>query len=183
MELSPQESRVCQSRQKGFNLIDLLIVVAIVCITAGMGLPSLQALLSETRATTYITALSRDIMYMRTYAINQGHAVTICPLEGSKCIKDWSKNLHVFIDDDMNRVRATNEQIIKVIDDPKVGDYFEYPRIGITFRSDGSINGFQSGTFRYCPDTKDSLLSVGLTINQAGRSRIRTQGIRCKGRL
>lgn len=180
MQLIPVPARTQKTSQRGFNLIDLLIVVAILSITAGIGLPSLTSLLSESRTKTYITSLSRDIMYMRTFAISKSAPVTICPLKGSKCVGDWTKNISVFIDKDMNRVKATDEKLLKVIDDPKPGDFFSYPRIGITFRADGSINGFQSGTFRYCPQTKDSQFSLGLTVNQAGRPRLRTKKIKCK---
>lgn len=180
MQLINPTLRTSKTLQQGFNLLDLMIVVAIVSITAGIGLPSFQSLLSESRAHMYVKSLSRDLMFMRTYAISQGHSVTICPLEGAECQGDWSQNIKIFIDNDLNRIKGTKEKVIKVIDDPKLTDYFSYPRTGLTFRPDGSINGFQSGTFRYCPDTKDSLLSVGLTINQAGRQRFRDRKIKCK---
>ncbi len=177
---SDANSPLYRRLQKGFNLLDLLIVVAIVAITAGMGLPSLTSLLSESRAHHYLSSLSRDLIYMRSYAVNYGVDVTICPLKGAQCVNDWQRDIHIFIDKDRNRARNSDEKLLKVIDAPTKGDHFNYPRIGLTFRPDGSINGFQSGTFRYCPDTKDSVFSAGLVVNQAGRSRIKTKKIKCK---
>ena len=128
----------------------------------------------------FMRAFARDIGYIRTYAISHGMNVTICPLDGPKCKNDWSKDISIFIDNDLNRFRGNHERLLKVIDDPKPGDTFTYPRVGVTFRSDGSINGFQSGTFRYCPDTLDSPFSKGLVVNQAGRPRFRSDKVRCK---
>jgi type IV fimbrial biogenesis protein FimT len=168
------------SNQHGLTLIDLLIVVAILSVTMGLTLPSLQSTLSESRAEMYMKSLSRDIMYMRTYAITQGNAVTICPLDGPKCINDWSKNISIFVDNNLDRIKGQNERMLKLVDDPGKRDTFTYPRRGITFRNDGSINGFQSGTFRYCPGVIDSPFSKGLVVNQAGRSRYRVKKIKCK---
>lgn len=164
----------------GFSLIDLLITLVIVSITAGLTLPSLTTTLAESRAEMYMRSLSRVILYSRAYAITQGHAVTICPLKGNRCIDDWSEKISVFADRDMNRSKSDNERMLKRLDDPDKRDILTYPRLGITYRSDGSINGYQSGTFRYCPLTKDSIYAKGLVINQAGRPRYRKEDIVCE---
>ncbi|MFT4927975.1 MAG: type IV fimbrial biogenesis protein FimT [Phenylobacterium sp.] len=164
----------------GLTLIDLLITIAIVSITAGLTLPSLTQTLAESRAQMYMKSLGRVIMYTRSYAITQGHAVTICPLVGGKCKIDWSKNISVFIDRNMDRRKSQDERLLKVVDDPGQQDYLTYPRRGITYRPDGSINGYHSGTFRYCPLTKTSEFSKGLVVNQAGRPRFRNKNIECK---
>jgi type IV fimbrial biogenesis protein FimT len=173
--------RVCSLKAKaGFTLIDSLIVIAILAMTMGFGWPSLQSTLDESRTDMYMKTLSRDIMYMRVYAITQGTPVTLCPLKGGKCIKDWKEKISVFIDYNMDRKMGGKDRLLKLLDDPRKGDYFSYPRIGLTFRSDGSINGFQSGTFRYCPVDKNSLMSKGLVVNQAGRPRYRQKKVKCK---
>ena len=164
----------------GVTLIDLLITIAIVSITAGLSLPSLTQTLAETRAEMYMKSLSRVIIYTRIYAITQGHAVTICPLKGSECSTDWSENISVFVDRNMDREKASDERLLKLVDDPAKNDFLTYPRRGITFRSGGSINGYQSGTFRYCPLEKTSQFSKGLVVNQAGRPRYRKEKIKCK---
>lgn len=164
----------------GFSLIDLLITIAIVSITAGLSLPSLTSTLAESRAEMYMKSLSRVILFTRSYAITQGHAVTICPLKGSKCNPDWTENISVFIDKNMDRKKGSDERLLKVVDDPGKQDFFSYPRRGITYRSDGSINGYQSGTFRYCPLDKHSEFSKGLVVNQAGRPRYVKKEVECK---
>jgi type IV fimbrial biogenesis protein FimT len=168
------------NKTRGVTLIDLLITIAIVSITAGLSLPSLTQTLAESRAQMYMKSLSRVIMYTRTYAITQGHAVTICPLKNSKCDTDWSKGISVFTDPNMDRRKSKNERIVKILDDPGKNDFLTYPRRGITFRPDGSINGYQSGTFRYCPLQKTSQFSKGLVVNQNGRPRYRSKGITCE---
>ncbi len=179
---SQNSSRTLHSlrNKAGFTLIDSLIVIAILAMTMGFGWPSLQSTLAESRTEMYMKTLSRDILYMRVYAINHGTPVTLCPLKGGKCIKDWQEKISVFIDYNMDRKMGGKDKLLKLLDDPRKGDYFSYPRIGLTFRSDGSINGFQSGTFRYCPVEKNSLMSKGLVVNQAGRPRYRQNKVKCK---
>ena len=163
----------------GFTLIDLLIVLAVIFITAGLGLPSLSSLLEKNRATNFTWQISKHVTFSRNYAINYGSAVTICPLKGNKCINDWQRDISIFVDHNLNRKLGGNDKLLKVLDDPPAIDTLLYPRRGITFRADGSINGFQSGTFRYCPRVKDSPFSQGLVVNQAGRSRYRHSEVDC----
>jgi prepilin-type N-terminal cleavage/methylation domain-containing protein len=171
---------IMPTRFCGFTIIELLIVVAILAITAGLSIPSLQSTLAESRAQMYMKSLSRDIAYIRSYAVSYGTSVTICPLDNSRCSTDWSKNITVFIDHNMDRIQGGNDRLLKILTNPRIEDTLTYPRKGLTFRSDGSINGFQSGTFRYCPVNKTSQFSKGLVVNQAGRSRFRQDKINCK---
>jgi type IV fimbrial biogenesis protein FimT len=175
----PPQHFVAHFHTKGFTFLELLIVLVIVMITAGLGLPSFSQILDETRAHLYMKSLSRDIAFTRSFAISQGHPVTLCPLDGGVCIDDWTENISIFVDYNLNRKLGGKDVLLKQLQDPAKRDTFIYPRTGITFRSDGSINGFQSGTFRYCPTTKTSEFSTGLVVNQAGRSRFRDEDIQC----
>lgn len=163
----------------GLTLIDLLIVLAIVLITAGIGMPSFSGLLEENRAYNYTKNISKQIVFARHYALNFGTSVTICPVKSFKCDKFWEKDISVFVDYNQNRRIDGKDKLLGVLEDPPHYDTLLYPRRGITFRADGSINGFQSGTFRYCPRQKDSPFSLGLVVNQAGRSRYRQDKIDC----
>ncbi|MGB2707488.1 MAG: pilus assembly protein, partial [Pseudoalteromonas nigrifaciens] len=54
-------------------------------------------------------------------------------------------------------------------------DSLEYPREALTFRPDGSLNGFQNGTFIYCPNSdKANLEGLALSVSQTGRIRIKS---------
>ena len=54
-------------------------------------------------------------------------------------------------------------------------DSLEYPREALTFRPDGSLNGFQNGTFIYCPNSdKANLKGLALSVSQTGRIRIKS---------
>lgn len=164
---------------QGFTLIDLLIVLAILLITAGIGLPSFANLLEENRAYNYTKTLAKQMVFARHYALNYNTSVTICPLKHSKCDTQWKEDISVFIDYNRNRRFEGKDKLLGLLEDPPHTDTLLYPRRGITYRSDGSINGFQSGTFRYCPRVKDSQFSLGLVVNQAGRTRYRQDKIDC----
>lgn len=153
----------------GFSLFELLLVLAMVAMVASFGFGSWLNLIKEERANNFINLLSRQITMARYYALNQGIAVTICPLSNGSCTNSWNTRLSVFSDESLDRQFNENDRLIAHIAAPSFQDKFTYPRKGITFRTDGSINGFQSGTFRYC--ISDSNSSYGLIINQTGRMR------------
>ena len=164
---------------QGLTLIDLLIVLAIVFITAGLGVPSLTSLLDDNRATNFTQQLSRQIVFSRHYAANYGTGVTLCPLKGNKCVNDWQQEISIFVDFNLNRQFGEQDKLLSILDAPLKQDTLIYPRRGITFRADGAIHGFQSGTFRFCPRYKDSPYSQALVVNQAGRTRYRYEDIDC----
>lgn len=166
-------------KNKGLTLIDLLIVLAIIFITAGIGMPSFSNLLEESRAYNYTKTIAKNMVYARHYAINYGTSVTICPIKGFKCDKRWEKDISLFIDYNRNLKLDGKDKLLGVLEDPPAYDTLLYPRRGVTYRADGSINGLQSGTFRYCPRVKDSPFSLGLVVNQAGRTRYREDDIDC----
>jgi type IV fimbrial biogenesis protein FimT len=81
----------------------------------------------------------------------------------------------LFIDNDKSTSLDDDERLISTFEHTHPSDSLEYPRDAITFRPDGSLNGFQNGTFIYCPNNeKASLEGLALSISQTGRIRIKS---------
>ena len=68
-----------------------------------------------------------------------------------------------------------DELLLSTFEEIHEADSLKYPRSAITFRPDGSLNGFQNGTFIYCPNSnKANLEGLALSVSQTGRIRIKS---------
>ena len=73
-------------RQSGFNLTELIIVVAIVAILLGIGLPSYRYITNSYRMSSEVNGLLGDLMYARAEALKEGQGVTVCVSNGVNCL-------------------------------------------------------------------------------------------------
>jgi type IV fimbrial biogenesis protein FimT len=62
----------------GFNLFELLIVMAIVAIMAMIGIPSFKYVTASNRVSSEVNSLLGDMQYARNEAIKEGQPVTVC---------------------------------------------------------------------------------------------------------
>jgi type IV fimbrial biogenesis protein FimT len=85
-------------RQAGFNLTELIIVVAIVAILLGIGVPSYRYITNSYRMTSEINGLLGDLMYARAEAVKEGQYVTVCVSNGGNCLgtTGWQNGWVVF---------------------------------------------------------------------------------------
>ena len=121
-------------------------------------------------------SLHQNMSYARLYAIENRSYVTLCPLEDNKCVKNnWGEQISFFIDNNKSTSLDEDGLILSTLSHTHISDSLEYPRDAITFRPDGTLNGFQNGTFIYCPNKeKANLEGFALTVSQTGRIRIKS---------
>lgn len=89
------------TRQTGFTLTELMVVVAIVAILLSVGLPSYRYITNSYRMSSEINSLLGDLMYARAEAIRQGQPVAICvSTDGLTCTGNtlWASGWIVFPD-------------------------------------------------------------------------------------
>jgi type IV fimbrial biogenesis protein FimT len=87
--------------QTGFTLTELLVVVAIVAILLGIGVPSYRYINNSYRMSAELNALVGDLMYARAEAIKEGQPVAICvSADGLTCsgATTWQSGWIVFPD-------------------------------------------------------------------------------------
>lgn len=164
---------------KGFTLLEVVVVLAIAGILAMLALPSAKSFLLQARVDSELALLHRTVSAARTSALQKSISVTLCPLQSGACQADWSKELSLFVDQNRNRVLDNNEEILLKLDAVVAADTRVYPREAVTFRADGSLDGFLNGTFVYCPERKDHPYSDGVTVSQTGRVRPVTDPVDC----
>jgi type IV fimbrial biogenesis protein FimT len=76
-------------RQHGFTLIEAMVVVLIIIVLAGTGIPAMQDFVTSTRLKGVTSDLFSDIVRTRSEAIKRNMLVSMVPTEASWA-KGWS---------------------------------------------------------------------------------------------
>jgi type IV fimbrial biogenesis protein FimT len=86
-------------RMTGFTMMELLIVITIVAILAGIGAPSFRNITTSYRIAGEVNGLLGDMQFARAEAIKEGQNVTICvSSNGTSCTGGtaWQNGWTVF---------------------------------------------------------------------------------------
>ncbi len=92
-------------RQRGFNIIELMITVAVLGVLLGVGVPGIQSYIYNSRLTTQINSFSTSLAHARSEAIKQNSRVIVClSSNGSSCDSGnpWNKGWIIFVDRNNN---------------------------------------------------------------------------------
>lgn len=103
-------------RQNGFTITELLVVMAIVAILLGIGIPSYRYITNSYRLSAEMNSLSGDLQYARIEAVKQGQPVTVCTsTNGTGCTgTPWSRGWIVFPDLNSNNQVDAGENVLHV---------------------------------------------------------------------
>lgn len=164
------------AKPKGVTLLELMTVLAIVAIISQLTLSYYPDFLANNRADNQVHKLLRTLNLSRLYAIENNTFVTICAMESSTCLKGhWQRGFSAFVDNNKSLSVDGDERVLVTFSHQHSADRLKYPRNAITFRPDGTINGFNNGTFTYCPNYKQGeLAGHALSVSQTGRIRVKS---------
>ena len=161
---------------KGFTLLEALVTVAMMGLIGLKSLPMMSDLVAKERRVTEINKVINMIRYTRNQALTKQKIVTFCPSSDSnQCSTNWNLPFMVFVDLDNNRIRSTNEPLLKRFaaipkQDKLTWKAFRY-RNALQFLPFGMTN-HQNGTFLYCPFKTRHDLSKGIIMTKLGRTRL-----------
>jgi len=158
----------------GLTLLELLIAIAIFSILIFIGIPAMAELSERQQASSYMRHFSQHLAYARIMAVSSSLPVQLCPTTSDGCSFDWHHSpVRISILDPDSSLRLLRE--IPAIKEPHK---LVYDRERVSFRRDGSLDGFENGSFYYCPSARYDW-HYKMTLNQAGRSKLALINTRC----
>lgn len=156
------------SASEAFSLIELLLVLTLLALVSTIAMPDLREFWLRLQAEHFMRQLSQHLAYARVHAIAQQDPVQICPRHGTVCSSDWNSapiQLH------QKALQNWQDLLLRELKHPVHSHQLFYNRPSLQFRSDGSLDLLESGTFIYCSKMPYQW-HFRLTVSQAGRSRL-----------
>lgn len=164
-----------QSRRHsaGFNILELMITVAVASILLGIGVPNFTTFIRTNRMATQTNNLIGALNYARGETAVRGQPVSICAANPARsaCLgaNDWSNGWIIFTDrTGVTGLLDANDRLLQVSDQPVPG--FAVNATGSFVRFGGSFADTTVGTFRviptmrsYCTTTRSRLIEMGPT--------------------
>lgn len=181
-----------KSLQKGFSLIELMIVVTLVGLILGLGVPTMRDVIADIRMTSTINQVLADLMSARSEAIKLKQSVTMCATNNpSNAIpactgtNQWQRGWVVFVDANSNSVfNNGQDRVIRVGQPLFTGASLQGSTFSntsrIRFNARGALSPLGSaGTLRLCDARDESADSDArekaaraININVLGRTRM-----------
>jgi type IV fimbrial biogenesis protein FimT len=128
----------CSGSARGFGLVELMTVVAIVAVLAAIALPSYSHVMKLNRLTTDANNMMAALNLARNEAITRGRPVSVCAsTNGTSCAgaatDDWSTGWIVFTDYDGPGTVDGTDEVLRV---------FGATAHDVTMKSDGANVGY-----------------------------------------
>ena len=159
------------SRQRGFNLFELLIAIGILGIVTALAVPSFQSISINSNLSTETNDLVSSLRYARSEAAKRGQNVTVCSANAglTACADDadWTTGWLI----------VDNGGIVVNVREPLPSSTAtEVGIVGATGRIVFNRNGFTGSarTIRLCGPNDDNERARGVIISVDGRIRLAT---------
>lgn len=157
-------------KSNGFTLIEMMIVIAIIALIAGYGVPQFNSMMQNGRLSTQVNELQGLMQLARSEAVTNRVVTRICgSTDKATCnTNNWEGGAILFRDRD-NNGSASATELVRVMPAVTNGNTIRGVAGAISFLADGTLAS--SAMLRIC-DTRGADSSRQVRINTAGQSRI-----------
>lgn len=161
-------------KNRGFSLLELMIVVVVAAILMNIAAPSFTSFISNQERKSALYGLMGMFAFAREHAVMTGAIVTVCPLDATNtCGGDWNGDVHAFLDPNNTRKLSSNEALLRTISPSGNGrlivrslnrSFFQFRPSGLTHSDLGNVT--------WCPKSGDTSLAGQIIISRGGRVRV-----------
>lgn len=163
-----------QSRQRGFTLVELLVVLLVTAVLLAVAAPSLAGLRERMEALQAFHALTTALAQARMAAVERGHPVSVCPsADGQRCRTDlvWDDGWLVYLDPTRSPQPVRDEDVLwtEALAPGPVSIRGTVGRHRVRYQPTG-MSGGNNASLRLC-SRKRAVHLGSVVVNIAGRVR------------
>jgi type IV fimbrial biogenesis protein FimT len=168
--------------QRGFNLIEVVISLAVLGILVGMGVPSAADMIESQRLGNVSNDVLQQLHLARSEAIKRNARVVLCKSSGGETCTEsggWEQGWILFQDANNSGTREPAEPVLeRLLPVPRgfrlsantpMARYVSFGPFGGARMTSGA---FQAGTFTVCRISVDQVEGRQIIINAGGRPRV-----------
>lgn len=158
-----------QKKNRGFTLIELFVTMLVALILVGIGVPSFNSAIKNTRLAKSTNDLIISINRARSEALKRGRNVRLCAGDGDCDSQNWGDGWVVFVDENNSGDLDAAEDII-IEQGPQNKNTISSNGTNpgtFAYNNRGKPLGVVNRTFKICDDRPDAGKEV--VIAQTGR--------------
>ena len=156
------------STQLGLTLLEMMMALSIVGITATLVVPSAQNIFTQNRIISEQNRTSSLLQYARLQALETKQSITVCPsTDYVQCNDDWTAGKIVFADVNDNAKIDGNEVLLISSEQSELQTLVSGPDTGITFHFSGT--SASPATIKLCDASANEQFTRALFVSLQGR--------------
>ena len=152
LALQPCRASARTRLQRGFTMIEILVVITIIGVLLSLATPSMVKFIADWRVNSAINSLTRDFRMARAESIKRSRPVIICRANAafSACENgtEWKGGWLVFVDNNFGGTytQNTDELLAKQRPLPGIGAFVSGSAVTFTFLPNGLMKRSGSNT-------------------------------------